>query len=165
MGTGPVAVQEGKTAGQLLKGLLSGGFPAEAVLESLNSIWALGERTGSVTVDLVQLELDTGKVSLYKWGAAPSWLLSGSRTEKLGQPGTIPGLEVGKHSQEVCHLSMKKEQLLLLTSDGLQPERIQECCRQSELTPAGLARKILSCAAQDGDDATVVTIQLLPTDN
>ena len=162
MGTGPVAVQEGKTAGHLLKGMLSSGFPAEAVLESLNSIWTLGERTGSVTVDLVQLELDTGKASLYKWGAAPSWLVSGSRTEKLGQPGTVPGLAVGKQTQGVCHLSMKKEQLLLLTSDGLDPERIGDCCRQPELTPAGLARKILACAAQDGDDATVVTIQLLP---
>lgn len=162
MGTGPVAVQEGKTAGQLLKGMLSGGFPAEAVLESLNSLWTLGERAGSVTVDLVQLELDTGKVSLYKWGAAPSWLISGSRTEKLGQPGTVPGLAVGKQTQGVCHLSMKKEQLLLLTSDGLAPERIGECCREPDLTPAGLARKILSCAVQDGDDATVVTIQLLP---
>ena len=165
MGTGPVAVQEGKTAGHLLKGMLSSGFPAEAVLESLNSIWTLGERTGSVTVDLVQLELDTGKASLYKWGAAPSWLVSGSRTEKLGQPGTVPGLAVGKQTQGVCHLSMKKEQLLLLTSDGLDPERIGDCCRQPELTPAGLARKILACAAQDGDDATVVTIQLLPIDH
>ena len=162
MGTGPVAVQEGKRAGQLLKGMLTGGFPAEAVLESLNSIWALGERAGSVTVDLVQLELDTGKVSLYKWGAAPSWLVSGSHTEKLGQPGRIPGMAVGKATQGVCHVSLKKEQLLLLTSDGLDPERIQECCRQPELTPAGLARKILSWAGQDGDDATVVTIQLLP---
>ena len=124
-------------------------------------VWTVG-RAGSVTVDLVQLELDTGKVSLFKWGAAASWLISGNRTEKLGQPGTMPGLAVGQSSQGVCHLSMKKEQLLLLTSDGLAPERIQECCRQPELTPAGIARKILSCAGQDGDDATVVTIQLLP---
>ena len=162
MGTGPGAVQEGKTAGNLLKGMLTSGFPAEAVLESLNSLWTLGERAGTVTVDLVQLELDTGKASLFKWGAAPSWLVSGSHTEKLGQPGTLPGVSVGKASQGVCHISMKKEQLLLLTSDGLQPEKILECCRQQELTPAGLARKILSWAGQDGDDATVVTIQLLP---
>lgn len=162
MGTGPGAIREGKTAGQLLKGMLCGGFPAEAALESMNSLWALGERTGTVTVDLVQLELDTGKASIYKWGAASSWLVSGSHTEKLGQPGLLPGLSIGKSSQGVCHLSLKKEQLLLMTSDGLQPEKVAECCRQRELTPAGLARKLLSCAVQDGDDATVVTIQLLP---
>lgn len=165
MGTGPGAVQEGKTAGNLLKGMLSSGFPAEAALESLNSLWALGERAGTVTVDLVQLELDTGKASIYKWGAAPSWLLNGSHTEKLGQPGILPGFSLGKVPQGVCHLSLKKEQLLLLTSDGLQPEKVAECCRQRELTPAGLARRILSQACQDGDDATVVTIQLLPINN
>ena len=164
MGTGAAAVQEGKTAGNLLKEMLACGFPAEAALESLNSLWALGERAGTVTVDLVQLELDTGKAAIYKWGAAPSWLLAGNRTEKLGQPGTLPGLSVGKEQRSVCHLSLKKEQLLLLTSDGVHPEAVAECCHQQELTPAGLARKILTSAVQDGDDATVVTIQLLPAE-
>ena len=68
-------------------------------------------------------------------------------------------------AQSRCHVKLRKEQLLLLTSDGVSPERVQECCRQQELTPAGLARKILSCTGQEEDDATVVTVQLLPVQN
>lgn len=162
MGTGPGAVREGKTAAELLKGMLSCGFPPEAALESLDSFCALGQRTGSVTVDLVGLELDTGKGTLYKWGAAPSWLVTGSGAEKLGQTGCPPGMG---QAQSRCHVKLRKEQLLLLTSDGVSPERVQECCRQQELTPAGLARKILSCTGQEEDDATVVTVQLLPVQN
>lgn len=161
MGTGIGAVQEGRTAGSLLRRLLGCGFPPEHALESLNSLCALRERAGAVTVDLVQLELDFGKATLYKWGAAASWLVGGSGVEKLGGVTPPPGLVATESRQMCCSFSMKREQLLLLVSDGLEAEKVQSICKAGKHSPATLAEELLRSASLE-DDATVVTIQLLP---
>lgn len=84
MGTGLGASRDGETAGEMLRRLLRAGFPAEHALESLNSLCALRGRAGAVTVDLLELELDTGRATAYKWGAAPSYLLFPGGAEKIG---------------------------------------------------------------------------------
>ena len=80
MGTGSGALWEAQTAAGLLKRLLSAGYPAEYALRSMNSLCALRDRAGAVTVDLAELSLDTGKVTIYKWGAAPSYIVSSMGT-------------------------------------------------------------------------------------
>lgn len=164
MGTGIGAVQEGRTAGELLQKMLRCGFPAEDALQSLNSLCALRERAGAVTVDLVQIALDTGKVTIYKWGAAPSYLVSGEGTRKLGAPSVPPGLSVTEAKEMTCSLTLHREQLLLLVSDGVAEEQVLRGCRENaQATPEGLARELLAAADRDNqDDATVVTIQLVP---
>lgn len=161
MGTGMGAVREGRTAGTILRRLLSGGFPAEHALESLNSICALRERAAAVTVDLVQMELDTGKVTLYKWGAAPSWLVSGTGAEKMGSPTPPPGLSATETRQMCCSFSLKRGQILLLVSDGLEEERVQTLCKAGNHSSASLAEELIRNASGE-DDATVVTIQVVP---
>ena len=161
MGTGLGAVQEGRTAGALLRRLLSSGFPAEHALESLNSICALRERAGAVTVDLVQLELEHGKATLYKWGAAASWLISGSSVEKLGSTTPPPGISAADSRQMCSKFSLRKEQILLLTSDGLDGEKVESICKTESRSPAYLSQALIRGASLE-DDATVVSIQLLP---
>ena len=161
MGTGPGAVKEAKTALAHLQKLLSCGFPAAYALQSLNSLCALRDRAASVTVDLAEMELDTGKTSVYKWGAAPSFLLTAAGTEKLGGASVPPGLSVTDTRQECCSFLMKRGQTLLMVSDGVEETRVLELCREKpETSPAELAQTLLQTGARQ-DDATVVTIQLL----
>lgn len=161
MGTGPGAVQEGQTAGNLLRDMLCCGFPAEYALRSLNSICALRDRAGAVTVDLAELSLDTGKVTLYKWGAAASYLVGAGGTEKLGIPSAPPGLSVTGTRETCCGVLLRKGQLLLLVSDGLVEAEVLDICRtQKQRAPAALAEALLKNAPHE-DDATVVTIQLV----
>lgn len=161
MGTGPGAVKEAKTALVHLQKLLSCGFPAAYALQSLNSLCALRDRAASVTVDLAEMELDTGKTSVYKWGAAPSFLLTAAGTEKLGGASVPPGLSVTDTRQECCSFLMKRGQTLLMVSDGVEETRVLELCREKpETSPAELAQTLLQTGARQ-DDATVVTIQLL----
>lgn len=161
MGTGPGAVKEAKTALTHLQKLLSCGFPAEHALQSLNSICALRDRAASVTVDLMEVELDTGKTAIYKWGAAPSFLITASGTEKLGGASVPPGLAVTDTQQEVCNFLMKRGQILLMVSDGVEESQVLEVCREKTGTsPAELAQKLLQTASRQ-DDATVVSVQLL----
>ena len=162
MGTGIGAVHEGKTAAQMLKRLLTAGYPAEHALRSLNSLCALRDRAGAVTVDLAELHLDTGKAVLYKWGAAPSYLVTQVGAERVGVAGAPPGLSVTDYRETTERISLRREELLLLVSDGVGQEDALQCCRQQTTRDVhALATAILECAEQSGqDDATVVAIRL-----
>jgi serine phosphatase RsbU (regulator of sigma subunit) len=159
MGTGPGAVQEGNQAGNLLKQMLVCGFPAEEALESLNSLCALRDRAGAVTVDLAQVSLDTGKVTIYKWGSAPSYLLAGDTMEKLGTSSAPPGMSATERCQVRCALTLRKGQTLLLVSDGLEEADILEDGKKN-ISPAVLAAELLKNRSGQ-DDATIVTVQLI----
>ena len=162
MGTGMGAVQEGKTAAAMLRRLLTAGYPASHALQSINSLCALRERAGAVTVDLLELQLDTGKATLYKWGAAPSYLLSGTMVQKVGVAGPPPGLSVTDGTEFSERFSLRREQILLLVSDGIpQTEALRCCMEHTDAEPEELATQLLSCALDGGeDDATVIAVTL-----
>ena len=162
MGTGIGAVQEGRTAGNFLQRLLSAGYPAEHALESLNSLCALRGRAGAVTIELLELQLDSGKAFLYKWGAAPSYLVSKLGTEKIGTAGPPPGLSVSDHQQTVYRLSLRRGEMLVLVSDGVGEEGALHCCSEmADQSPGELAASLLaSCQLGGEDDATVVLVTL-----
>ena len=164
MGTGLGAVQEGKTATGMLKRLLTAGYPAQYALQSLNSICALRERAGAVTVDLLEVDLNTGKGILYKWGAAPSYLISELGAEKIGTAGPPPGLCVTDYRETADRLSLRRSETLILISDGVGEEEALHCClKMAGLSPGELATALLSCGQLSGqDDATVVVVTLRP---
>ena len=169
MGTGIGAAQEGQTAASLLRQMLTAGFPAEHALRSLNSLLALRGRAAAVTVDLAEVRLDTGRVTVYKWGAAPSLLLSGTLIEKIGTAGPPPGLSVTDGRETVERLSLRRGEMLVLLSDGVDRERVlRGSTLHTQLPPGELAAEILERGAGSADDdATVVVISLssgaLPT--
>ena len=131
-------------------------------MRSLNSLCALRSRAGAVTVDLLELELDTGKAYLYKWGAAPSYLLSHSGAEKIGTAGPPPGLSVTDARETVYRLSLRRGELLVLASDGIgEEEALHTCMKMAGHQPGELAKSLLACSRLGGeDDATVVTVRL-----
>ena len=163
MGTGMGAVQEGNAAGSILKRLLCAGYPASHALRSLNSLCALRDRAGAVTIDLAELQLDTGKASLYKWGAPPSWLVTNLAVERLGEAGPPPGISVTEYRESVETFSMRRGELLMLVSDGIEQEQAAACCRAigGSKAPTELARALMACGqTESGDDATVVLVRL-----
>lgn len=165
MGTGLGAVQEGKAAASILRRLLCAGYPAEYALRSLNSLCALRDRAGVATVDLLELEMDTGKGTLYKWGAAPSYLIGGSGTEKIGTAGPPPGLSATEFRETSYRLSLRRGETLVLVSDGVGEEEALRCCQGGAArSPGELATKLLTCASVEGqDDATVMIVRLTPS--
>ena len=162
MGTGLGAVAEGKTAADLLRRMLTAGFPTDYALRSLNSLCALRSRAGAVTVDLLEIMLETGKACLYKWGAAPSYLVSSAGTEKIGTAGPPPGLSVTDCRETTYRLSLRRGELLVLVSDGVSEEEALQCClKMAYASPEELARGLLKSSQLSGeDDATVITVSL-----
>ena len=162
MGTGPQAALDGKMAASMLKKLLTAGYPAQYALRSLNSLCALQGRAGAVTVDLAELHLDTGRVILYKWGAAPSFVVSRSDAIKIGTAAPPPGLSVSDGRETVERLSLRKGEMLVLLSDGAGGEdALTRALEEHHLPPGELAARILECSGQDRqDDATVAVVRL-----
>ena len=165
MGTGLGASQEGESAARLLEAMLSAGFPAEYALRSLNSLCCLREQAGAVTVDLAQLRLDSGEVTLYKWGAAPSWILRRTGVEKIGTAGPPPGLSIQEGRETVQRLSLRRGEALILASDGVQAEEVLHRLRIDPAEPPGeVAACLVEHGAQEGtDDATAAVIRLRST--
>ena len=164
MGTGTGAEAEGKTAAILLRRLLTAGYPAEYALRSLNSLCTLRGSAGAVTVDLAQIDLESGKVELYKWGAAPSYLLSDGVAEKIGTAGTPPGLSVTQCRETVDKLSLRRGETLILLSDGVDGEAaMRRASEMTRKTPGELAPKVLQYGKGNGsDDATAAVVRLYP---
>lgn len=164
MGTGLGAIQEAGIALQLLRRLLSAGFPPEHALQSLNSLCALRSRAGAVTIDMAELQLDTGRVQLYKWGAMPSFLICGTGAKKIGTAGPPPGLSVADGPGTTYQLSLRRGETLVLVSDGVFEEDALHCClNMAGSSPGELAKSLLTCSQYTGeDDATVVLVHLDP---
>ncbi len=164
MGTGAGAAEEARQACQLLKKLLMAGFPAAYALRSLNSLCTLRGRAGAATVDLAELQLQTGHVTLYKWGAAPSYVLVPTGPEKIGSAGAPPGLSALDSRESVDRVSLRRGEVLVMRSDGLAAEKAMEAIQGLPTESVGsLAGRILELGKGDGsDDATVAVIRLIP---
>ena len=164
MGTGLGAAQEAQTAMELLRQMLTAGFPAEYALRSVNSMLVLRGRAAAVTMDLAQLHLDSGRVTVYKWGAAPSYRIWGGCAEKIGTATPPPGLSISEGREMTERLSLRRGEVLILTSDGVDVEsRSRRIGGIWELPPGELAARLLEQGTgQRQDDATVVTVILRP---
>ena len=162
MGTGLGAAQEGKTALQLLRRLLSAGYPGHAAIRCLNSLCALRSRAGAVTVDLLEIELEKGRARLYKWGAAPSYLIGKMGVERIGVPGPPPGLSVTEQQEQQYRFTLRRGERLVLVSDGVGDDNALHYCTTKANAPDDeLAGALLRQGLAAGeDDATVVIVTL-----
>ena len=164
MGTGIGAAEAGQTAAGLLQRMLRAGFPGHYALRSVNSMLTLRGQAGAVTMDLAEVSLDTGRVQLYKWGAAPSYVLREEYAEKIGTAGPPPGLSVADTRETTDRLSLRRGEVLILLSDGVDGEAaLRRMGGISAQPPGELAAKILEYGARENeDDATVAAICLYP---
>lgn len=164
MGTGLGAAQEGAAAAAILRKLLAADFPAAHALRWLNSLLVLRGAAGAVTVDLAQIQLDTGIATVYKWGAAPSWLVTRGGAQKIGTATPPPGISVGETREAVVKLSLRRGEVLILLSDGVDGEEVQRLSDLAPDAPPGeLAAKILERGGEHReDDATAAVLRLRP---
>ena len=118
---------------------------------------------GIVTVDLLEVRLDTGRAVLHKWGAAPSYLLSSRGMEKLGIPAPPPGLSALDCGEITLSFSLRPGDTLIMVSDGIGEDAVLRSGQGCRLSPGELARKILQDhAGLPQDDATAMTVCLVP---
>ncbi|MBQ7255213.1 MAG: SpoIIE family protein phosphatase [Oscillospiraceae bacterium] len=165
MGTGETAAEDSRKAIGLLSRLLLAGCEPDDALELLNGLWILRENGGSAAIDLAAIDLSGGEGVLYKWGGAPSYLLTEKGAKKIGTASLPPGIGVGgTHQPQQFRLSLGEGETLILVSDGIGGEDaarlLQEVDRESVRE---LAAGLLSCgSAPWEDDRTVAVLRLHP---
>lgn len=164
MGVGAGARLDSRRATSLLRRLLLAGVRPCNALRSLNALLALENRAGAVSVDLVQLRLDVGFAMVYKWGAAPGYLIRRGRTEKIGEAMPPPGLSITESREWRARLSLRGGETLILVSDGVDGAQIpRRAALNPDASPGELAERILECPdGKPEDDATAAVIRLYP---
>ena len=146
-----------------MRQMLVSGFPPEAAFRSVNSILALRGYAGAVTLDLTEVRLDTGRGAVYKWGAAPSYILRRAGPEKIGTGTAPPGIDLGQSRESVVRFSFRRGETLVMASDGADVGPVlPKMDNAPDIPPGELAARLVEACANTGDDATVAVVRLCP---
>lgn len=170
MGSGMAAHREAAMTVRLLRQFLTAGIEPAPALKTLNTALALrGEEGGGfTTIDLLQMQCRSGAASLYKYGAAPSYLKRAGTVTRFIGSGFPVGLEQGDRPPEQTKLSLTAGSYFVMISDGVADEKndrwLMELLRNwnggeaSELTRLILAES----EKRDGldDDCAVLVLRL-----
>lgn len=169
MGSGAPAAGESRLLMNLLKDFLHAGIPPEDALTTLTGAMSLrGEIDGGfTTVDLLKIDLFTGKASLHKLGSAPTYLRKNGSVSRIMGHCLPVGLETDHETTpDSSYFTLKAGDVLLLVTDGItdgtSDDWLKTLLREHRGTsPYELAQSILSHPnAGREDDRTVVAVRV-----
>lgn len=171
MGSGPEASKESDLAIRLLERFLQAGVAAEAALKTLNSALALrGEAEGGfTTVDLCRLDLFTGEGTLYKFGAAPSYLKKQGAVVRVTGSALPAGLASGDRVEpDTAPFRLEGGDWVVMLTDGVtdgeEDTWLKETLEHFDGdSPKDLARALLEQSAAHAaspDDRTVLAFRV-----
>ena len=121
MGQGSRAAFASGASVGFLKQMLSAKMSVETSLSVLNA-WLRADREEcSVSIDILKIDLLTGKASIYKSGAAPSYLRRGRDVFPIESDGFPVGIL--KHTSAIrTDLDLRFGDVIMMGSDGIDPE-------------------------------------------
>ncbi len=169
MGSGAAAHAESAMTVRLLRQFLKAGIRPDAALKTINNAMTLRCQEGGAftTIDLLALDRRSGAATLYKYGAAASYVKRGDTVSRL-EGGSLPaGLQAVRLPPEATGLQLEAGSVLVMVSDGVTAqgeEWLRELLRQ---WPGGdsqaLAQMILAESRRYGglrDDCAVLALRL-----
>ena len=121
MGTGKNAAMTSEMCSVFLRNMLSAGNRMETSLRMLNSVLRVkgskSETECSATVDLLQLDLYSGALTLIKSGAAPTFILRRGNVFKLASPSFPIGILRAIDAKQL-DIQTEDGDLVVMISDG-----------------------------------------------
>ena len=170
MGCGDEAAEDSRRVIGILEKFLRAGMEPAVAMKLLNSVLLLrdGESWGFATVDLMCVDLFTGQTSFYKYGAAPSYVLSGRNIRRVKGETLAAGLSAGEGTApDVVRMRLKPGCTAVIATDGVladtEDEWLKNLLLQGFEDMKGLARAVLRQAEElygALDDMTVVTVRV-----
>jgi len=169
MGSGGRAAVDGALAAGITARLLRAGLSPDTVLKTVNT--ALLVKSGDeslTTLDIMETDLFTGKLHMYKAGAVTSLLKSGGRVSRIEAASLPVGIlrETGfAHAKD----TLRDGDTLVMMSDGMLAEGvawIEEYVRGMTAPAEKAASELLETALEKQrgaariDDMTVAVIQV-----
>lgn len=171
MGTGKAAAVDGQLTARLTGQLLRAGFAAESAARLVNVALGLknaGQESGA-TLDLVTVDLFTGRAGLFKAGAAPSFLVRNG-TPRMMEGASLPMGVLDSVVGRSTSFSLEEGDTLVLVSDGVLCDGCDWIMQQLQLcshlghTPEQLADVLADAALRRAparrDDITVAALRL-----
>ena len=170
MGSGEEARRSSAQALRLLQQFLQAGIEPQAALKTLNGALHLQDSGSFTTVDLLTMELSGGAATLYKYGAAPSYLRRRGQVSRITGQSLPAGLDADAAPPESTSLPLEKGCWLVLQSDGIcdgsdDTWLLDLLAGWQGKTAQGLANRILAEARQrrqGEDDLSVLVLYLDP---
>ena len=169
MGSGVLANRESNLAVRLLEQFLQAGVESEHALITLSSALGLrGEVEGGfTTIDLLEVDLFSGEGSIYKMGAAPTYIRHGSSVRKITGTSLPAGLSLGETGQPDCtRVRLEPGDCVLMVSDGVAGAGEDEwiCRRLREFSgdsPKELASSLITDSPEGAtDDRTALVVDI-----
>ena len=121
MGSGETARRESALTCRLLEQFLQAGIEPEAAMKTLNAAMALrGAETGSfTTIDLLTCRPESGELSFYKYGAAPSYVKKGGTVRRISGGSLPAGLRGNTAVPDVTRAALEPGSFAVMISDGV----------------------------------------------
>ncbi len=168
MGSGEAASRESGLAVSLLEQFLKAGIEAQQALCILSGALALrGEEQGGFsTVDLLELDLFTGRAAIYKLGAAPTYLRTREGVRRITGTALPAGADgLGGSKPDCTRFTMAEGDCVLMVSDGVCAPEEDEWLRREladfdGVSPKELAHRLVERDAQGEDDRTALVVRL-----
>ncbi len=118
MGTGEAAAKDGAVCCAFMRRLMENGFPALRAAEIANSTMSMKEDSESAcTLDSLSFDMYSGNMSLFKAGAAPTYLLGSGNIKKLNYPTLPVGIFSEVTGREFRHKLINGD-IIAMVSDG-----------------------------------------------
>lgn len=171
MGSGRVASKESELVLDLMERFLQAGFSIETAIRMMNSAMVLkGEQNLYSTIDLCAINLYTGKLRLYKIGAAATFIKRKDGVECIFSTNLPVGAEQGIEIEKTVK-QLEDGDFLVMVTDGVleylhvpQPEEtMREMIESVSTNHAGaLAKKLMErvmlfTGGKASDDMTILT--------
>lgn len=167
MGTGTRAAVDSAFTCETMCSLLKAGLDVKTAVSTVNCAMLMKSTDESLaTVDLFIADPVTAKLQIFKCGAAPSFILHGSRVSVLEAESTPIGI-LDKVDMAKSEITLSKGDIYLTVSDGIAAEswgwissELKAC---KAVAPTDLAKHILRCACdrmlgKRADDMTVIVL-------
>lgn len=168
MGTGAAAAQDSRTILSLMERFLRASIPPDDALRTIAPAFQLRcDGTRGVTLDLLTLDLFTGKGACLKCGAAPSFLKNNDGIARI-TGGNLPvGLSDEPAADQSIAVRMAPGDLFVLVSDGICDNGDDDwLCNllqnHAADSPKELAARLVVAAAERGsqDDLTAIVCRM-----
>ena len=121
MGSGREAQRESQMTLRLLEQFLQAGIDAEPALRTLNAALNLrGDDQGSfTTIDLLAADLNARQATLYKYGAAPTYIKRHGAVRRLTGSALPAGLQDAGAAPQAVRFPLEENTFILMISDGV----------------------------------------------
>ncbi len=169
MGTGFDASMASGKCGLFLRRMLAAGMSAPSALEAVNTVLRAGNGECSVSLDLLAIDTVSGEASLYKSGAAPTYLRRDGKVFPIDAPGVPMGI-LAEPELTRSDFTLRAGDLIVLSSDGVDADGSVAGGRsvwlfdliESEFPVGEMANRAVRAARQAGsrDDISVIVLKI-----